>query len=53
MPMVKMLPSRRREFAMPVVVKQGRGRDLLFTPTGLEVVDRIRTTFSDWLQAAP
>ncbi|AKL71037.1 LysR family transcriptional regulator [Streptomyces sp. Mg1] len=33
-----------------VVVKQGRGRDLLFTPTGLEVVDRIRSTFSDWLQ---
>lgn len=33
-----------------VVVKQGRGRDLLFTPTGLEVMDRIRSTFSDWLQ---
>ncbi|WP_234379246.1 hypothetical protein [Streptomyces sp. IGB124] len=27
-----------------VVVKQGRGRDLLFTPTGLEVVDRIRSS---------
>ncbi|MFB7169997.1 LysR family transcriptional regulator [Streptomyces sp. NPDC056254] len=33
-----------------LVIKQGRGRELLFTPTGLEVVDRIRATFSDWLQ---
>jgi DNA-binding transcriptional LysR family regulator len=33
-----------------LVVKQGRGRDFLFTPTGLEVVERARTTFADWLQ---
>ncbi|MFH8224598.1 LysR family transcriptional regulator [Streptomyces sp. NPDC018057] len=33
-----------------LVVKQGRGRDFLFTPTGLEVVERARATFADWLQ---
>ncbi|MGA5732043.1 LysR family transcriptional regulator [Streptomyces seoulensis] len=33
-----------------LVVKQGRGRDLLFTPTGLEIVERARATFTDWLQ---
>ncbi|MFE9851263.1 LysR family transcriptional regulator [Streptomyces sp. NPDC005576] len=33
-----------------LVVKQGRGRDFLFTPTGLEVVERGRATFADWLQ---
>ncbi|MEU6487304.1 LysR family transcriptional regulator [Streptomyces sp. NPDC046887] len=33
-----------------LVVKQGRGRDLLFTPTGLEVVERARATFAHWLQ---
>ncbi|MFF3551936.1 LysR family transcriptional regulator [Streptomyces tsukubensis] len=33
-----------------LVVKQGRGRDFLFTPTGLEVVERAKATFADWLQ---
>jgi DNA-binding transcriptional LysR family regulator len=33
-----------------LVVKQGRGKELLFTPTGLEVVERARTTFAGWLQ---
>ncbi|MQS38426.1 LysR family transcriptional regulator [Streptomyces katsurahamanus] len=33
-----------------LVVKQGRGRDFLFTPAGLEVVERARATFADWLQ---
>lgn len=33
-----------------LVVKQGRGKDFLFTPTGLEVVERARHTFADWLQ---
>ncbi|MFB6529881.1 LysR family transcriptional regulator [Streptomyces sp. NPDC056399] len=33
-----------------LVVKQGRGMDFLFTPTGLEVVERARATFADWLQ---
>lgn len=33
-----------------LVVKQGRGRDLLFTPTGLEIVERARATFTNWLQ---
>ncbi|GGQ97372.1 LysR family transcriptional regulator [Streptomyces asoensis] len=33
-----------------LVVKQGRGRDFLFTPTGLEIVERARATFGDWLQ---
>ncbi|MEW1694173.1 LysR family transcriptional regulator [Streptomyces sp. NPDC093249] len=33
-----------------LVVKQGRGREFLFTPTGLEVVERARATFADWLQ---
>lgn len=33
-----------------LVVKQGRGRDFLFTPTGLEVVRRAETTFAEWLQ---
>jgi DNA-binding transcriptional LysR family regulator len=33
-----------------LVVKQGRGKDFLFTPTGLEVVERARATFADWLQ---
>ncbi|AZK97482.1 LysR family transcriptional regulator [Streptomyces tsukubensis] len=33
-----------------LVVKQGRGRDFLFTPTGLEVVERAKATFAYWLQ---
>ncbi|WP_435126207.1 LysR family transcriptional regulator [Actinacidiphila sp. bgisy144] len=33
-----------------LVVKQGRGQDFLFTPTGLEVAERARATFADWLQ---
>ncbi|MFE3738924.1 LysR family transcriptional regulator [Streptomyces sp. NPDC059134] len=33
-----------------LVVKQGRGKDFLFTPTGQEVVERARATFADWLQ---
>ncbi|MFF5839638.1 LysR family transcriptional regulator [[Kitasatospora] papulosa] len=33
-----------------LVVKQGRGKHLLFTPTGLEIVERARATFADWLQ---
>ncbi|MGW5159320.1 LysR family transcriptional regulator [Nonomuraea wenchangensis] len=33
-----------------LVVKQGRGKNFLFTPTGLEVVERARGTFADWLQ---
>ncbi|WP_372412292.1 LysR family transcriptional regulator [Streptomyces luteireticuli] len=33
-----------------LVVKQGRGKDLLFTPTGLDVVERAKVTFSSWLQ---
>ncbi|MER5532550.1 LysR family transcriptional regulator [Streptomyces mirabilis] len=33
-----------------LVVKQGRGKDFLFTSTGLEVVERARTTFAEWLQ---
>ncbi len=33
-----------------LVVKQGRGKDFLFTPTGLEVVERARLTFAGWLQ---
>ncbi|SCE32720.1 DNA-binding transcriptional regulator, LysR family [Streptomyces sp. DvalAA-14] len=33
-----------------LVVKQGRGKNFLFTPTGLEVVERARATFADWLQ---
>lgn len=33
-----------------LVVKQGRGKDFLFTPTGLEIVERARATFADWLQ---
>ncbi|QHC33557.1 LysR family transcriptional regulator [Streptomyces sp. HF10] len=32
-----------------LVVKQGRGKDFLFTPTGLEVVERARATFAAWL----
>ncbi|MFI7104379.1 LysR family transcriptional regulator [Streptomyces sp. NPDC050161] len=33
-----------------LVVKQGRGKNFLFTPTGLDVVERARATFADWLQ---
>jgi DNA-binding transcriptional LysR family regulator len=33
-----------------LVVKQGRGKNLLFTRSGLEVVARARATFADWLQ---
>ncbi len=33
-----------------LVVKQGRGKDFLFTRTGLEVAERARATFADWLR---
>lgn len=31
-----------------LVVKQGRGKDLLFTPTGADAVDQARKTLSAW-----
>lgn len=33
-----------------LVMRQGRGKDFLFTPTGSEVVGRARATLADWLQ---
>ncbi|MGH3975280.1 MAG: LysR family transcriptional regulator, partial [Pseudonocardiaceae bacterium] len=33
-----------------LVVKQGRGQDVLFTPTGEEAVELARSTFAKWLQ---
>lgn len=32
-----------------LVVKQGRGQDFLFTPTGEAVIERARATFAEWL----
>jgi DNA-binding transcriptional LysR family regulator len=35
----------------PLVVKQGRGKDVLITPTGETLVELARTTLSDWLDS--
>ncbi|MFJ6670990.1 LysR family transcriptional regulator [Actinosynnema sp. NPDC091369] len=35
----------------PLVVKQGRGKDVLITPTGEALVELARTTLSEWLDS--
>ncbi|MEU7482188.1 LysR family transcriptional regulator [Lentzea sp. NPDC042327] len=49
----KQLDTLNRNFrelcGEPLVVKQGRGRDVLFTPTGESLVEMARETLADWL----
>ncbi|QUQ71053.1 Bacterial regulatory helix-turn-helix protein, lysR family [Kutzneria sp. CA-103260] len=51
----KQLDTLNRNFGdlcgEPLVLKQGRGRDMLFTDTGKALVERARTTLGDWLDA--
>ncbi|MEU5694232.1 LysR family transcriptional regulator [Actinosynnema sp. NPDC020468] len=35
----------------PLVVKQGRGKDVLITPTGEALVELAKTTLTDWLDS--
>ncbi|WP_436773458.1 LysR family transcriptional regulator [Yinghuangia sp. YIM S09857] len=50
----KQLDTLNRNFremcGEPLVVKQGRGRDVLFTGTGRTLVDMAHTTLGDWAQ---
>ncbi|QFU85340.1 LysR family transcriptional regulator [Amycolatopsis sp. YIM 10] len=49
----KQLDTLNRNFGElcgePLVVKQGRGQDVLFTETGKAMVERARRTLADWL----
>jgi len=49
----KQLDTLNRNFKQlcgePLVVKQGRGKDVLFTPTGESLVELARETLAEWL----